>query len=113
MFWPVLVAGAAVLWVAGLRLFLSSGLSLGHRLIWSAVLVVTGAAIGALLSQDGISIRFIIALALVPLLGLADVLVLRSKRAWSFWLRACGFEVCTVFGIAALVRKSLDVLNGN
>jgi hypothetical protein len=105
MFWPLLVAAAAVLWVAGLRLFLSSGLSVRHRLIWSAVLVVAGAAIGALLSQDGISTRFLIALAIV--------LVLRSKRPWSFWLRACGFEICTVFGVAALVRKSVDVLNGN
>lgn len=98
----------AVLWFAGLRLFLHSGLSLRRKLIWSAVLILMGGAIGVLLSIHALSVRFLILLCALPLLGLADVVLLHSSRGISFWVRACGFEVCTVFAAAAAVRLALD-----
>jgi hypothetical protein len=107
--WTGILAACALLWAAGLRLFLRSGLSRARRLIWTTVLVAVGGAIGALLPLGGISYRFVIVLCAVPLLGIADVLLFRSGRPFSFWLRACGFEVCTVFAVAALVRMLLDV----
>ena len=45
--------------------------------------------------------KFLLLIVILPVLGLADVLLLRSGRGLSFWIRACGFEVCTVFGVAA------------
>jgi hypothetical protein len=48
-------------------------------------------------------------IVILPVLGLADVLLLRSGRGLSFWIRACGFEVCTVFGVAAAARVLLDL----
>ena len=106
--WVVILVACAILWAVGLRLFLRSGLSPSRKLSWIAVLALIGGAIGALLSLHGISYRFVIVLCALPLLGIADVLFLRSRRSFSFWLRACGFEVCTVFAIATLIRMFLD-----
>jgi hypothetical protein len=106
--WASILVACAILWAAGLRLFLRSGLSRSRKLTWIAVLVGVGGAVGALLPLHGILYRFVIVLCAVPLLGIADVLLLRSRRSFSFWLRACGFEVCTVFAVAALIRLFLD-----
>jgi hypothetical protein len=106
--WAAFLVACAVLWVAGVRLFLRSGLSRSHKLTWTVVLVLAGGAIGALLPPHAISFRFLIVLCALPLLGIADVFLLRSRRSFSFWLRACGFEVCTVFAVAALIRMFLD-----
>jgi hypothetical protein len=36
------------------------------------------------------------------------LVLLRSGRGLSFWIRACGFELGTVFGVAALTRLLCD-----
>jgi hypothetical protein len=44
--------------------------------------------------------RFLVLMLCVPILAAADVWLLRSGRGLPFWIRACGFEVRTVFGTA-------------
>ena len=46
---------------------------------------------------------------ILPVIGLADALLLRSRRGFLFWIRACAFEICTVFGVAATARLLLDM----
>lgn len=104
-----LVIGAGVLWFAGLRLFLQSGLSRRRKVGWTAVLVLVGIGIGVLLPLGQVWRKFFLLIVLLPALGLADVLLLRSGRGLTFWIRACGFEVCTVFGAAAAARFFLDL----
>jgi hypothetical protein len=105
----ILIAGAVVLWVAGLRLFLSSGLTRAHKMRWSAILVMVGFGIGVELPLGQLWSKFLLALVILPALALADVLLLRSGRDVSFWVRACGFEVVTVFAAAATARLLLDL----
>lgn len=104
-----LVIGAGVLWFAGLRLFLQSGLSRSRKVGWTAFLVLVGIGIGVLLPLGQVWRKFILLIVLLPALGLADVLLLQSGRGLTFWIRACGFEVCTVFGAAAAARFLLDL----
>lgn len=106
--WVVILVACAIFWAVGLRLFLRSELSSSRKLTWTAFLAMVGGAIGALLPLHEISYRFVIVLCALPLLGIADVLLLHSRRSFSFWLRACGFEVCTVFAVATLIRMFLD-----
>jgi hypothetical protein len=103
----VLAAGAA-LWLAGLRLFLRAGLSRARRLVWSAGLIAVGGLIGLLLSGSQLEQRFGTVLVLLPVLAAVDVRLLRSGRGLSFWIRACGFELGTVFGVAGLTRLLCD-----
>jgi hypothetical protein len=103
------IVGAAVLWTAGLRLFLSSGLTRARKIRWSAFLVIVGAGIGAALPFGQLWSKFLVVLLILPALALADVLLLRSERGVSFWVRACGFEVVTVFAAAATARLLLDL----
>ena len=105
----VLVAGA-ILWLSGLRLFLRAKLSRRWRLVWTACLVAAGGVVGLLLNRPQIWEKFLLVVALLPVLGLADVLLLRSRRGLSFWIRACGFELGTVFGIAGLARTLCDTV---
>jgi hypothetical protein len=102
------VVGASVLWCAGLRLFLQSDLSRNRKVGWTAFLLLVGIGIGVVLPLGQVWSKFFLLIFLVPALGLADVLLLRSGRGLSFWIRACGFEVCTVFGAAAATRFFLD-----
>lgn len=53
--------------------------------------------------------KFLLVLTILPILALADVWLLRSGRGFSFWVRACGFEVCTVFATAYVARSLLDI----
>jgi hypothetical protein len=53
--------------------------------------------------------KFCLLIVMLPLLGLTDVLLLRSSRGPLVWIRACGFEVCTAFGAATVVRVLLDL----
>ena len=105
-----IVAGAAVVWFAGLRLFVRSNLSRARKLGWTTFLVVVGIAIGLVLPLSQVWSKFVLLVVILPVLGLADVLLLRSRRGLSFWIRACGFEVCTVFSVAAAVRLVLDMM---
>jgi hypothetical protein len=102
------IVGAGVVWFAGLRLFLHSDLSRTRKVGWTAFLVLVGIGIGVVLPLNQVWIKFLLLIVILPMLGLADVLLLRSGRGLSFWIRACGFEVCTVFGVAAATRFLLD-----
>ncbi len=105
----VLVASAA-LWVAGLQLFLRSHLSRARKTGWSAFLILVGIGIGLLLPLDQIWRKFLVLALGLPILAAADVYLFRSERGLSFWIRACGFEVCSVFGIAACSRYVLELV---
>ena len=104
----MLVAGSAALWISGLRLFLTSGLTSTRKVTWSAALVAIGMMIGFILPTDAILRRFLLLLLALPLLAAFDLLVLRSQRTFAFWVRACGFEVCTVFAAATISRYFFD-----
>ena len=104
-----IVVGASVLWFAGLRLFLHSDLSRARKVVWTAFLVLVGIGIGVVLPLNRIWSQFLLLIMILPGLGLADVLLFRSGRGLSFWIRACGFEVCTVFAVAAAARFLLDL----
>ena len=105
----VILIGAGVLWWAGLVLFLKSDLSRIRKVGWTAFLILVGIGIGIVLPLAQVWRKFCMLIVILPLLGLADVLLLRSARGLAFWIRACGFEVCTLFGTAAIVRFSLDL----
>ena len=102
----IVVAG--VVWFAGCRLFLQSDLSRTRKVGWTAFLVLVGIGIGVVLPLSQVWTKFLLLIVILPVLGLADVLLLRSGRGLSFWIRACGFEVCTAFGVAAASRFFLD-----
>lgn len=104
-----IVTGATVLWFAGLRLFLQSDLPRTRKVGWTAFLVLVGIGIGVVLPLSQVWRKFCVLLVILPLLGFADVWLLRSARSLSFWIRACGFEACTVFGAAAAARFALNL----
>ena len=105
----IILVGAGMVWFAGLRLFLKSGLSGRKKVGWTAFLFLVGIAIGVVLPLSQVWSKFLLLIVILPVLGLADVLLLRSGRGLSFWIRACGFEVCTVFGAAISARLLLDL----
>jgi hypothetical protein len=78
------------------------------KLIWSAFLVVVGIALGFTLSLSDLGTKFLWLLAILPILAAVDVLALRGRRRFTYWIRACGFEVVTVFGTAAICRAVLN-----
>ena len=102
------IGGASVLWVAGLRLFLRSDLSRRRKAGWTALLALAGVGIGIVLPLSDVWHKFILSMVILPVLGAADVLLFGRRRSLSFWIRACGFEVCTVFAVAAVARFVLD-----
>jgi len=53
--------------------------------------------------------KFLLVLALLPLLAVVDAWLLRSEHGLSFWIRACGFEACSVFGAAAVARWVFNI----
>ncbi len=105
-----IVVGAGVVWFAGLQLFLQSDLSRTRKVGWTAFLVFVGIGIGVVLPLTQVWSKFFLMIVILPALGFADVLLLRSRRGLSFWIRACGFEVCTVFGVAATSRALLNLV---
>ena len=107
----VIVVSAGLLWFAGLRLFLHSELSRSRKVAWTAILLLVGTGIGIVFPLSQVWSKFLLLIVVLPVLGLADVWLLRSRRGLSFWIRACGFEVCTVFGAAAAARFSFDFAN--
>jgi hypothetical protein len=100
---------AGLLWLAGLRLFLQSDLSRARKSGWAVFLLLVGIGIGILLPLEQIWSKFVLLLMILPVLAFIDVVLLRSSRGFIFWVRACGFEVCTVFGAAVTVRYLLDL----
>ena len=107
----VIVVGAGLLWFAGLQLFLQSELSRTRKVAWTTILVLVGTGIGIVFPLGQVWRKFLLLIVVLPVLGLADVLLLRSGRGLSFWIRACGFEICTVFAAAAVARFSLDLVD--
>jgi hypothetical protein len=105
--WLAFFLFAGALWASGAWLFVHSALTPLRKIVWTLFLLAAGMAIGAFLSMEAIRIRFLIVLAILPVLAVVDVTLARSNRTLAFWLRACGFEVCTVFGAAALIRLLL------
>jgi hypothetical protein len=108
--WAVFFGAGIILWASGLLLFASSRLSPAKKIAWSGFLVVVGAVIGFLLPLVAIRNRFLLLVAVLPILAFADVRIARSNRNFSFWFRACAFEVCTVFGSAAITRALLRAI---
>ncbi len=104
-----ILVGGGVVWFAGLRLFLQADFSRTKRVGWTAFLLLVGIGIGVVLPLSQVWSKFVLLILILPALALADVLLLRSGRGLSFWIRACGFEVCTVFGVAATARFLLDL----
>jgi hypothetical protein len=110
--WGIFLGLGPVLWVSGLWLFLRSSLSQPWKTAWAAFLVSLGVVVGYLLPLTSIRNRFLVLLVALPLLAIVDVKLAKSNRRLSFWFRACSFEICTVFGSAALTRITLEHING-
>jgi hypothetical protein len=106
VFWGI----GPILWASGLWSFMHSTLSLARKVIWAIIVITIGAIIGSVLSINMIRNRFVLLLLALPVLAVIDVQLARSKRSYFFWFRACAFEICTVFGTAAMVRYILDML---
>ena len=104
----IIVIGVGIVWFAGLRLFLQSGLSRTKKVGWTMCLVLVGIAIGVVLPFSQLWSKFLFLIVVLPVLGFADVWLLRSGRGLSFWMRACGFDVSTVFAVAVATRFLLD-----
>jgi hypothetical protein len=104
----IVMLSASLLWLAGLRLFLRSDLSGRRKLVWSAFLLSVGIGIGFALPLVQVWSKFLWLFVSLPVLGAIDVLVLRSGHGLAFWIRACGFEVCSVFATAGITRYLLD-----
>lgn len=85
-------------------------MSPAKKTVWATLLVGLGAAIGSFLPLVSIRNRFLLLLAVLPILALLDVRLARSNRSFAFWFRACAFEICTVFGSAAITRALLHAI---
>jgi hypothetical protein len=108
--WAVFLVAGPILWVAGVRLFLRSGLTRERKILWAVFLVLLGGGIGFWMPLPSIRSRFLLLLAVLPVLAFLDTRLASSRRGFLFWFRACAFEVCTVFGSAALVRLGIDLI---
>lgn len=81
-----------------------------RKLTWSALLIIVGIAAGFTLSLPDLVTKFLWVIAILPILAAVDVLVVRGARGFTYWFRACAFEVVTVFGSAALSRAVFDLI---
>jgi hypothetical protein len=106
----VAVVVGILLWPLGLAVFLRSELSGRRKIIWTGVLITVGLAIGALLPAPSIVRKFIAMIIALPVFAVVDLAFLKPRRTLSFWIRACGYEVCTVFGVAWVARALIDLL---
>jgi hypothetical protein len=108
LFRVTIMVGASALWAAGFRLFMRSDLTRARKLRWTAVLIFVGIGIGVVLPLGQVWSKFLVVLLILPALAIADVFIFRSRRGPAFWIRACGFEVVTVFATAAAARLWID-----
>lgn len=106
--WAVFFSIGPILWASGILVFVSSRLSPAKKIGWTSFLVAAGAAIGLFLPLVSIRNRFLLLMAVLPILALVDVRLARSNRTFGFWFRACAFEVGTVFGSAAITRVLMN-----
>jgi hypothetical protein len=87
-----IVIGVGVLWFAGLRPFLQSDLSRNRKVGWTAFLFLVGIGIRVVLPLSQVWSKFFLLIVFLPVLGLTDILLLRSGRSMSFcdlrmWVR--------------------------
>jgi hypothetical protein len=108
--WGIFFGVGPILWASGVLLFVRSRLPPAKKVAWAAFLVAAGVAIGFFLPFVSIRNRFLLLIAALPILALADVRLARSNRNFRFWFRACAFEICTVFGSAAITRAVMDAI---
>jgi hypothetical protein len=101
---------AAALWGAGLWLFVRADMTRRWKIVWTCSLLCIGVGVGLLLPARDVWSKFLWVMALLPAIAAADVLLFRSRRGMTYWIRACGFEVVTVFAAAAIARYALDLL---
>jgi len=73
-------------------------------------LLLVGLGLGLVLPLTQLWSKFLLVLMILPVLAVADVWLLRSGHGFSFWIRACGFEVCSVFAVAGVVRSLFDIV---
>ncbi len=99
----------AACWIAGLRLFVKADIPARRKIVWPCVLLAIGVCVGIVLPMHQLRSKWLWALAILPLAAAADVWLFRSRRGLGYWLRACGFEVVTVFAAAAATRYALDL----
>jgi hypothetical protein len=109
--WAVFLGIGPILWASGVVLFLRSALSRLRKTGWTLFLVSVGIAIGYVLPLPGIRNRFLVLLVGLPILAVVDVKLAKSSRRFSFWFRACSFEICTIFGTAAATRLMVERIN--
>lgn len=102
------LAVSVALWGAGLSLFLRADMTTRRKVAWSGFLVLVGIWVGAVLPLPQVWTKFLWIMAILPLIAVADVFLFRSRRGLTYWIRACGFEVMTVFAIATAARYALD-----
>jgi hypothetical protein len=107
--WVVFIGLVPILWLSGVRLFVHSTLTRRRKIVWSVALVTVGLGIGFLLPLASIRNKCLLLIAVLPLLAVVDIKLAWSNRSFSFWFRACAFEVCTVFGSAAITRLVLGI----
>jgi hypothetical protein len=108
--WGIFFGVGPILWASGILLFVTSSLPPAKKVAWAAFLVAVGAAIGFFLPLVSIRNRFLLLIASLPILALIDVRLARSNRNFRFWFRACAFEICTVFGSAAITRAVMGAI---
>lgn len=108
--WLLFFGAGLLLWASGILLFARSNLSPAKKVGWTAFLVAAGVAIGSLLPLTSIRNRFLLLLAVLPVLAVIDLRLARSNRNFWFWFRACAFEICTVFGSAAVTRAVIGAV---
>lgn len=106
----VILLACAALWFMGVRLFAQSDLSRQRKILWTSFLLLVGVVIGLLLPLREVWQKFLLLLILLPILAAADLWLSRSRRSLAFWIRACGFEVCTVFAVAGAARFLFDLV---
>jgi hypothetical protein len=107
--WIAFLTLLPLLWVSGVHLFARSALPTAKKIAWSSLLVALGVVVGGLLPLPGIRNKFGLLLLGLPFLAAIDVQLAKSQRTFLFWFRACAFEICTVFGVAGLVRYLLEL----
>jgi hypothetical protein len=108
--WLLFFGAGLLLWASGVFLFARSNLSPAKKVGWTTFLVAAGVAIGFFLPLVSIRNRFVLLIAALPILALIDVRLARSNRSYQFWFRACAFEICTVFGSAAVTRAVIGAV---
>lgn len=104
-----LLADSGGLWFAGLRLFLRSTLPRNRKLTWSAFLLLVGGRVGFPVPGAQVWSEFLLVLANAAASCPCGRVAAPVGTRVVVLVRACAFEVCTVFGAAGVARALFDV----